>query len=145
MNDDIRGGLRMGLATTQTSDRLPVTQVTSFTASCTGCPVPPSITDFYDVSEQMTLPLVMIGLSIQKVFLFEEEPNLSLYLGGSGVYTTLLGAAIHGVARHFNFGNPDPPDDESPNKGYLSGQGWGFGGAAGGEYILTGPLSLFME
>src|SRR5207245_2691030 len=56
-----------------------------------------------------------------------------------------IGAAIHGVARHFNFGNPKPPDDESPYKGYLTGQGWGFGGAAGGEYILSGPLSLFME
>lgn len=145
MNDDIRGGLRFGLADTLTSDRLAISQDTNFTASCTGCPVPPAIRNFYDVSEKMNLPLVMIGLSIQKVFLFEEEPNLSLYLGGSGMYTTLMGAAIHGVARHFNFGNPDPPDDESPYKGYLTGQGWGFGGTAGGEYILTGPLSLFLE
>jgi hypothetical protein len=142
LNDDLRGGIRLGLEDVPTSDSLAFTDVspasgTSFLGSATT----------YTVSEKFSLPAVTIGVFLHKVFTFDEEPDLRLYLGGSGFVTTMVGAALSGHIAYVPGGQPNGARNtlDIPYSANLDGQGWGAGGAVGGEFLMTPWLALFLE
>ncbi len=130
-NEDLRGGLQISLNALPASGSITLTNTDLTTA-------PVSTTD-YDVSHRTSLPVVQIGLSLQKVFRFEEEPQLRLYLGGWGSIGVLVGATLKGSIREENTGTT------RSYSATLRGQGWGAGGLGGAEYQLSHRYALFGE
>ncbi len=95
----------------------------------------------YKVSQSIGIPLLQGGIFFQRMFRFEEEPNLNLYAGGWGTYGLLVAAGIRGFVTNLtNF-----PDDKLKYKSELGGSGWGAGGVAGAEYLVLPWLALYLE
>lgn len=96
----------------------------------------------YLVSQKTSLPLVSISVSLHKVFRFEEDPRLQLYLGGWGSLGNLFGH-MEGSVQPLDAGlNPVDSVSYSAN---LDAMGWGAGGVAGVEFKLKPRYMLFAE
>ncbi len=142
LNDDLRGGLRISIEDAPQSDTLTFSDVspvtgTYFFGSSTS----------YTMSEKFNLPAVSIGVFLHKVFTFEEEPDLHLYLGGSGFVTTMVGAALRGQITFIPGGQPNGKRDVTkiPYDASLRGRGWGGGGTVGAEYLTSAWMAVFLE
>ncbi len=95
----------------------------------------------WTVTEKLTLPVGKIGVFLHKVFTFEEEPDLRLFLGGFGELGTLIGGRLKmDVIR-----TDTDPVQHSPATLDVTGQGYGGGGTVGLELALAAHTSLLAE
>lgn len=131
VNEDLRAALQVGLVWVGQKDVAGLTDPTT------------AFSTTYIATEAISLPLLQVGFAIQKIFTFEEEPSLHLYLGGWGTYGRLVGATLKG---DFTSLPPSPLTGNVTDFQYdLRGDGWGAGGLAGFEYLLSGDTALYGE
>lgn len=96
----------------------------------------------YLVSQRTSLPLVSLSVSLHKMFRFEDDPRLQLYLGGWGSLGNLFGK-LDGTVQPLDT-NLNPVDTVSYSAN-LDAMGWGAGGVAGVEFKLKPSYMLFAE
>lgn len=139
-DEDLRGGLQITLSTVTSSGTAPPHTDSSSYASGTMMVTSSSA---YTASYRASIPALEIGLSLQKVFRFDETPRMNLYLGGWGSIGMLTAAVLNGsVAQETPGGTRLNVRDFSSD---LSGMGWGAGGVGGIEYQLSRLVRLFAE
>lgn len=140
-NEDIRAGVLTGVDA--------VVQRGSLSGLDRQAAISPGSTTFvssgtWDVSERFALPVGKLGVFLHKVFTFEEEPDLRLFLGGFGELGTLIGARFNATAVRTDI-QPIPDSNRHPISADLDGQGWGGGGSLGLELIVASHTSLLAE
>lgn len=133
-DEELRGGLQIDFLSLSTSGSLNFN-----TAVFSGTTFIGNSTTIYEVSQRINLPVVRIGLSLQKVFRLENAPRLNLYVGGWGNIGMLLSAKINGNLKQTGV---NTPGDFSIT---LQGQGWGAGGLGGLEYRLSRRSAVYAE
>lgn len=138
-DEDLRGGLLFEVNDTYQRDTLPLTDTSTVSATCATCSNGFTTSTLYSVSEQINLPLVQLGASFQKVFHFDEEPDLRLYLGGWGLLGTLLDGTINGHVRNLN------KNRDNQFLVVLRGQGWSAGVNGGLEYAVGRGVAVILE
>ena len=82
-----------------------------------------------------------MGVFIHRVFRFEEEPRLKLYMGGWGNYGTLVSASLKGRSHNSSI----YPYDEYRYDASLIGNSWGAGVVGGIEYTIASILTAYIE
>ncbi len=126
LNEDLRGGLSINVDTGSADATVAMSH---------------SGTN-YLVSQKTSLPLVSISVSLHKMFRFEEDPRLQLYLGGWGSLGNLFGK-LSGTVQPL-----DPalnPVDSVSYSAKIDSMGWGAGGVGGVEFKLRSRYILFAE
>lgn len=133
-DEELRGGLQIGFLNAATSG-----SINFDTLVFSGTTFVGSSSSLYSVSERVSLPVLRIGLSLQKVFRFENEPRFHLYVGGWGNIGLLVGARINRTA------SDATTNTSSDFSITLRGQGWGAGGLGGLEYQLSRRSAVYAE
>ena len=95
----------------------------------------------YSVSQSLSLPLFQVGVFVHRIFRFEEEPRLRLYMGGWGNFGSLIGASLSGKAYNADI----YPVTEHRYNADLAGNSWGAGAVGGIEYNMTQLLTAYLE
>lgn len=131
-DEDFRAGIQTEFMYLSTKEDLKLTPSTGGTIW--------SATNYF-TSQQMTLPVLKLAVFFQRVFRFEEEPNLRLYMGGWGEYGMLFFATMEGKT----YDADAFPVTEYRYKADLSGGGWGAGLLGGVEYTMTSFLVAYLE
>ena len=131
-DEDMRAGLAFNTTVAYASESLKYTMLPSATYWTS--------TDFV-VSQSITLPLFQVGIFLHRMFRFEEEPNLRLYMGGWGNYGTLVSATLKGKSYNSTYS----PRTEQRYTATLVGNSWGAGAVGGVEYAVASILTAFIE
>lgn len=136
-NEDMRGGVLIGMSGVWKTDRhAMITNTATYQIAAT---VMMTSSTSYSMEEKVSLPLLTLGVFLHKVFRYEEEPALRIYLGGWAAYGTLTGATISGSFTRIGSGDPRSFSTD------LTGQGWGAGGVVGIEYAVSPVVAIFGE
>jgi len=136
-NEDMRGGVMVGVDNIYKKDSNPAITATSTYMATATVMITTSTT--YSVSARTSLPLVSIGVFLHKVFRYDEEPALRTYIGGWGAYGALTGASI---ATRFQIAGATTSRAFTTS---LTAQGWAAGGLGGIEYMISPTVALFGE
>ena len=134
-DEELRGGVQMGMQYAGAASTVRLVETVSSTYYTIL-----SSTE-YSVSQTIDLPLLTIGVFIQRVFRLEQEPRLNLYMGGWGVYGALVAARLEGEVKDFS----SDPARKTPYSIELAGDGWGAGGLGGVEYAWLSWLKVYAE
>lgn len=137
-DEDTRAGIVFGTSFPSTSEKLKITPAPTAT---NGTPSGYWTATDYSVSQSISLPLFQVGVFWQRLFRFEEEPNLKLYLGGWGNFGTLFSSRLSGKAYNMNY----YPRTEYEYDATLTGNSWGAGVMGGIEYTLTRLFTAYLE
>lgn len=141
INEDIRAGVMAGVsAVLQHGRRIDLDRAIA---------IAPGSTTYvangtWDVTEKFTLPVGVLGVFMHKIFTFEEEPDLRLFIGGFGQMGTLMGARLRMEAVRTDI-QPIPDANHHPLSLDLTGQGWGGGGSFGLELVVAEHTALLAE
>jgi len=136
--DDIRAGIVFATTVASVNETLKLTSALSAT---NGTPSGYWSSTDYSVSQSMSLPLFQIGVFWQRLFRFDEEPNMKLYMGGWGNFGTLFSASLKGKASITNI----LPTTDYAYDASLPGISGGGGGGGGVEYTFADHFSAYLE
>lgn len=140
-NEDIRAGIMTGVsAVFQHGKRQDLDRYIAMPTGST--PFVPNGT--WEVTEKFTLPVGTLGVFLHKIFTFEEEPDLRLFVGGFGEMGTLMGARLRTESVRTDI-QPIPDSNRFPLSLDLTGQGWGGGGSVGLELLVAEHTGLLAE
>lgn len=137
-NEELRGGLLAGadpFAFTPSKSTATLTDTITTTYY--------SASTLYQGSLHAEVQVYHVGAAFQKMFRFEEAPSLRLYLGGWAQYGLLFGR-VNGKVLQLQPGTRATLQ-EVTYKSPLDSRGWGAGGTAGVEYVISPGLELFGE
>ena len=137
-DDEMRAGIVFATTLASVDEKLILTPpATSTNGTASG----KWTTTDYSVSQTITLPLFQVGVFVHRMFRFEEEPRMKLYIGGWGNFGTLVSASIKGKAYNADI----YPVTEHRYEANLTGNSWGAGAVGGVEYSITTLLSAYLE
>ena len=141
MDEDIRLGLALDFTEARGSGSIGITD-SLFNFSGSTSFIPSSTA--YTISETTVIPLWQIVLSFQRVFRFEEEPRINVYLGGWGSFGTFSGR-VSGTVTKWKAAADGSYWGKYDYAATVDGTGWGAGGLLGGEYLIGTSLKFFGE
>jgi hypothetical protein len=122
-DEDLRGGIQLGVAGLDGSGNAPL-----HARSHSGTTYRD---DDFITTYKISIPIIKVGISLQKVFRYEEMPRLNLYIGGWGGYTIMMNARFSGTVR------PTGTDRVTSCSADLNGSTWHAGGLGGIEYQVA--------
>jgi hypothetical protein len=141
MDEDMRIGLALDFAEARGSGSIGITDNLVNTSGSTS--FTPSSTE-YTISETTSLPLWQLVLSVQRVFRFEEEPRINIYLGGWGAFGTFNGK-VSGTVTKWKGASGGEYHGRYDYSAAVDGNGWGAGGLLGAEYLFGPRIKFYGE
>ena len=141
MDEDMRIGLAVDFAQAGGTGSIGITDnLINYTGSTSFIP---SSTE-YTISETTSIPLWQVVVSFQRVFRFEEEPRIDVYLGGWGSFGTFNGR-VSGTVTKWKTVAGREYWGKYDYTAAVTGTGWGAGGLLGAEYLFAERLKFFGE
>ena len=119
-NEDLRGGINLGFDDLYSSGKV-------------------YLGDVYEAGYAMNLPLLKLGLGVQKVFHYDDMPRMNLYIGGWGNFDLLVGARFSGSVKFTG------SETGVACGADLDGSGWDAGGLGGIEYMVSKYGKIYAE